>query len=246
MHKKKSPQANLENKRAAFLQTGFVAALALALAAFTWTTYDLDSRGVDPDSGLNILVLEDDIVPIHIPKRPEVEKKQPVVIDKIKIVENDPIEAEPNKDEPKEPDFDFDFTDYGVDDEVPDIIISGNNGPMNFMAVEQKPYYKDCEDVLDPVAEMQCTHIKVLRMVSSSARYPNRPKEMGIEGTVVVGFVINKKGEVTDLEVLESVHPDLDKEAVRAVSNLPNFIPGSQQGRNVSVSYRIPVTFRMK
>lgn len=246
MKKNKSPKANLEKKKAAFLQTGFVAAIAVVLAAFTWTSYDLGTSGIDPDTGFNILVLEDDIVPVHIPKRPEVEKKQRAVIDKIKIVENDPIELDPEKKELEEPEFDFSFTDYGVDDEVPDIVISGKKGPMNFMAVEQKPYYKDCEDVLDPVAEMQCTHMKVLRMVSSSARYPSRARDRGIEGTVVIGFVIDKNGRVTELEVLESIHTDLDEEALRAVSNLPAFVPGSQQGRSVAVAYRIPVTFRMK
>lgn len=247
MQKKKSPQADLELKRSTFLQTGFVAAIALALAAFTWTSYDVSTGLIDPDTELDILVLEDDIMPLYIPERPKVEKKKLVIIDKILLVKEEPLQTDEKPDDKlDEPELDLDFNLEGADDDVPDVIIKTDLGTVGFMAVEQKPYFAECEDVLDPIAEMQCTHIKVTRWVNQQARFPLRARDRGDQGTVEVGFVINKKGEVEDVEVLKSVSPDLDKEAVRAVSTLPDFIPGSQQGRPVKVAYKIPVRFVIK
>ena len=79
--------------------------------------------------------------------------------------------------------------------------------------------------------------------VSQNVKYPKSAKEAGIEGTVKVHFVIDKKGKISDAHVCESVHPLLDKEAVRVVMKSPKWEPGKKDGKSVRVSYTMPVMF---
>lgn len=79
--------------------------------------------------------------------------------------------------------------------------------------------------------------------VAKHVKYPKYAKEAGIEGTVKVHFVIDKKGKISEAHVHEGVHPALDQEAVRVVLKSPKWKPGKKDGRPVKVSYTIPVMF---
>lgn len=70
--------------------------------------------------------------------------------------------------------------------------------------------------------------------------------DIGISGRVIIQIIIDKEGNVTDPKVVRSVDPYLDKEALRVVSHMPKWIPGTQQGKPVAVKYTIPVSFRMQ
>ena len=82
--------------------------------------------------------------------------------------------------------------------------------------------------------------------VSQNVKYPKSAKEAGIEGTVKVHFVIDKKGKISDAHVCESVHPLLDKEAVKVIKKSPKWKPAKKDGRPVKVSYTMPVMFNFK
>ena len=79
--------------------------------------------------------------------------------------------------------------------------------------------------------------------VTKHVKYPKYAKEIGIEGTVKVHFVIDKKGKVSEAHVHQGVHPVLDQEAVRVVLKSPKWKPAKKDGRPVKVSYTIPVMF---
>ena len=79
--------------------------------------------------------------------------------------------------------------------------------------------------------------------VTKHVKYPKYAKEIGIEGTVKVHFVIDKKGKVSEAHVHQGVHPVLDQEAVRVVLKSPKWKPAKKDGRPVKVSYTIPVVF---
>ena len=79
--------------------------------------------------------------------------------------------------------------------------------------------------------------------VAKHVKYPKYAKETGIEGTVMVHFVIDKNGKVAEAHVHQGVHPVLDEEAVRVVKNSPKWKPAKKNGRPVRVSYNIPVMF---
>ncbi len=78
-------------------------------------------------------------------------------------------------------------------------------------------------------------------------RYPKGkpvyPCEQGISGRIIVSFVINENGQVTDPEVLRRVDKDLDKEAIRIIKSMPRWIPGEHKGKKVKVRFTLPVMF---
>ena len=70
--------------------------------------------------------------------------------------------------------------------------------------------------------------------------------EQGVQGKVVVQFVVERDGSVSSVKVVRSVDPALDKEAVRVVQTLPRFTPGRQNGQPVRYRYTLPITFRLQ
>lgn len=85
----------------------------------------------------------------------------------------------------------------------------------------------------------------MMRSVYRTIKYPREEIDMGTEGTVIVGFTIDKKGNVSDVTVQRSVSALIDKEAVRVVSRMPAWTPGLQRGKPVAVAYRLPIRFAL-
>ena len=83
----------------------------------------------------------------------------------------------------------------------------------------------------------------LLQFLSSTIKYPAECRDSSIEGRVIVSFVIGKDGAICEPEVVKSVHPLLDAEALRVISLMPNWVPGMQQGIPVRVKYSVPITF---
>ena len=86
----------------------------------------------------------------------------------------------------------------------------------------------------------------LMQYLSSNIKYPEECEENGIQGRVVCTFVVERDGSITNLKVTKPVHPLLDKEALRVLSLMPKWIPGSKGGETVRVRYTLPVTFRLK
>lgn len=86
----------------------------------------------------------------------------------------------------------------------------------------------------------------LMEYLIKNIRYPKQCQKMGITGRVVVTFVINTDGSVSDVEVMKKVHPMLDKEAVRVIQEMPKWQPGMQKGKNVRVRFTMPVNFNLK
>lgn len=81
--------------------------------------------------------------------------------------------------------------------------------------------------------------------LNQNTRYPAVAQENCVQGRVVVSFVVGKDGHISDVTVLRSVDPSLDKEAVRVIRNMPRWTPGKQGGEPVKVRYNVPVSFRL-
>jgi len=86
---------------------------------------------------------------------------------------------------------------------------------------------------------------ELYKFIKENTTYPQEARDKGIEGTVVVTFVVTKEGSVTNVKVLTGVDPLLDAEAVRAVKSLPKWTPGKINGEPVSCWYNLPVTFTL-
>lgn len=81
--------------------------------------------------------------------------------------------------------------------------------------------------------------------LNQNIRYPAEAQENCVQGRVVVSFVVGKDGHISDVTVVRSVDPSLDKEAVRVIRNMPRWTPGKQGGELVKVRYNVPVSFRL-
>ena len=86
----------------------------------------------------------------------------------------------------------------------------------------------------------------LMEYLGNNVKYPVVAQENGVQGRVVVSFVVERDGSITDVKVVRSVDPSLDKEAVRVVKSMPRWIPGKQNGQAVRVKYNVPVAFRLQ
>ena len=102
-----------------------------------------------------------------------------------------------------------------------------------FDVVEQMPQYKGGDAAL-------------MDYLNKSIKYPVIAEENGIQGRVVCTFVVERDGSITDVKVVRSVDPSLDKEAVRVLKAMPKWIPGKQNGSAVRVKFTLPVTFKLQ
>lgn len=86
----------------------------------------------------------------------------------------------------------------------------------------------------------------LMRWLHDNIKYPIVAAENGVQGRVVVQFVVGKNGSISNVKVVKSIDPSLDREAIRVVSSMPNWTPGKQNGTSVNVRYTLPVTFRLQ
>ena len=85
----------------------------------------------------------------------------------------------------------------------------------------------------------------LMAWLGENIQYPKVAEENGIQGLVVISFVVEKDGSVSDVKVTRGVDPSLDNEAVRVVSSMPNWTPGMQDGEPVRVKYNLPLSFKL-
>ncbi len=102
-----------------------------------------------------------------------------------------------------------------------------------FDVVEQMPSYPGGDAAL-------------FKYLSDNIKYPTIAEENGVQGRVIVTFVVERDGSITDVKIVRAVDPSLDREAVRVVKSMPSWIPGKQNGKSVRVKYTLPVTFRLQ
>lgn len=100
-------------------------------------------------------------------------------------------------------------------------------------------------DVVEQMPSFPGGNAAMMNYLSQNIKYPVIAEENGIQGRVIVQFVVGKDGHISDVRVAKSVDPSLDKEAVRVVKGMPRWIPGKQNGQAVTVRYTLPVTFRL-
>lgn len=101
-------------------------------------------------------------------------------------------------------------------------------------------------DVVEQMPSFPGGPSALMKYLSENVKYPVVAQENGVQGRVVVSFVVEKDGHITDVKVVRSVDPSLDKEAARVVRSMPSWIPGKQNGSAVRVKYNVPVSFKLQ
>lgn len=116
---------------------------------------------------------------------------------------------------------------------VDTVTVEGSPSDGYFDSVEQMP-------------EFPGGHVELMKFLQNTVKYPKEAQDKGIQGKVLVQFVVKSDGTVTDAKVVNSVDPLLDNEALRVVKAMPKWKPGMQSGKAVNVKYNIPVSFRLQ
>lgn len=123
--------------------------------------------------------------------------------------------------------------DGGTDNPVMIQATVEKSGDEIFQVVEDQPEFPGGMEAL-------------MKHLSKEIKYPKEAQDKGTQGRVIVQFVVRKDGSITDAKVMKPVDPLLDAEALRVVSEMPNWTPGKQRGEAVNVRFTLPVTFRLQ
>lgn len=223
MEAKKTPSADLTKKSGMFLNLGLAIAVGATLAAFEWKSFDdgsLKDLGQVTDNFEELL----DIPITEQPPPPPPPVEQP-------IIQEIPDEVE--IEEKIEVNFDVDVQEETVIEEV---------------VIAEAPVEEKADQIFD-VVETQPNPPGGMsgwnQYLSKNLKYPTQARRMGIEGTVIVVFVINVDGSIQDVDILRGIGGGCDEEAVRVVENAPNWEPGKQRGRPVRTRMRLPIRFKL-
>ena len=228
MEIKKTPKADLENKKSTWLLVGYVIVLAIMFIAFEWTKRDIK---IDTSQAITDLVFEEEIIPITeqpeqvAPPPPEA----PSIAETLTIVDDDADVEETTIATSEETNqaVEIKYVPVAVEEEEPE-------EQTIFEVVEQMPEF--------PNGGMA----GLMQYLSKNIKYPTIAQENGTQGRVTVQFVVNRDGSIVDAKVLRGVDPYLDKEAIRVISSMPKWKPGMQRGKAVRVKYTVPVMFRLQ
>ncbi|HOU68990.1 MAG TPA: energy transducer TonB [Paludibacteraceae bacterium] len=228
MEIKKSPKADLENKRNTYVLIGLVLALSFMYICFEWTESEV--KKIDPTQLTQAIELEEEIAPQSVqqntPPPPPPPPPAAVVNEVLQIVKNDEVVVSKEI--------------KGEDTKAEIVIPQQVAAPVEeeeveqiFTIVEEKPSFPGGDKAL-------------MEYLQKNMKYPTIAAENGIKGRVMVTFVVNKDGKIVDVKVLRGVDPSLDKEAIRVVSAMPAWKPGKQSGKPVRTQYTLPVVFRLQ
>ncbi len=227
MELKKSPKADLQNKRGLLLEIGLIVALALVIWAFAWTPKEVVVEKVD----LNKAPVEQEMVEItrqeeQKPQQPPKKAEITVITDMLEVVKNDTkITTE------------FNFADFDEDVEIVQQVA------VEEEVIDEEPPFL----VAETMPSFQGGDLNAFRnWVQSKVRYPAIAQENGISGRVVLTFVIEKDGRLTNIQVLQTPDRSLSEEAVRVLQQSPKWSPGKQRNQPVRVKYTLPVDFRIQ
>lgn len=100
-------------------------------------------------------------------------------------------------------------------------------------------------DVVEVMPQFPGGQIAMLQYLMKNIKYPEQAMKEGIQGRVTVRFIVEKDGSISDVKPVLSVHPLLNKEAVRVVESMPKWTPGKQNGKPVRVRFVVPVMFKL-
>ena len=226
MEEKKSPKANLEDKKLMFIQIGLIISLAVAWAVFEMKSYD--KREIDESLLRSTELLDEEMVEITKQDEPKPEPvEMPKTTTQLEIVEDD----------------------VEVDDIEINAEMDQNEVVEEYVAPEIEEEEVVEQEIFQIVEEMPAFpggEAKLMEYVGKNVKYPQIARESGIKGRVFVSFVVEPDGSVSNVKVLRGIGGGCDEEAMRVVKAMPKWKPGKQRGKAVRVSYMLPVNFQLQ
>jgi len=236
LEQKKTHRAELENKRATGFLLGLILVLSVLFAAFEYT--DNNKQDLQPDrSLLDELTAEMEMTVNDnrndmISAAPAPEK--PAVTENIKPVDH-PTEGKeqlsPNDNPLLIGNGEGIAKDANVTQALPQVPADSEK-PISFRIVEQLP-------------EFPGGMVELMKWLTKNLKYPPLAQQQKIQGKVVVSFIVNKDGTMANIKVEKSVHPLLDREALRVMRMMPAWKPGMENAKPCRTLFAIPVVFKL-
>jgi protein TonB len=226
MELKKTEKADLENKKLLFTMLGLVAALGITLCAFEWKSYD----SLDFDlSQRSVAAIEEDIIIQTEQNTPPPPPPPPqAVVADIHIVDDNTRTIQ---------EFDFNAE---ADDATQNV---------TFVAPVETEEAEEDEKIIFQIVEENAGYpggeTARQRFLLDNVRYPAIAREVGIQGTVHVTFVVERDGSLSDVRILRGIGGGCDEEAIRVVKLMPKWAPGKQRGKAVRVQFNMPIQFTL-
>ncbi len=231
MEIKKSPKADLENKRSTFVLMGLVIALSFTYICFEWTNTEVTVHEGFVDEFIN--EGEEEIVPQTQQEQPkEIQPQTPppaqVAHEVLKVVDDDQL----------------------VETEVKIDNAEDNKEAVEIQQTVVVEEEEEAEEEIFTIVEKQAGfpggQAKLMEYLRKELVYPQIAIENNIQGRVFVEFVVNKDGSIQDVRVARGVDPILDQEAIRVVKKMPKWIPAEQRGKTCRSRFTLPVLFKFK
>ena len=226
MEIKKSPKADLQNKRGLLLEIGLAVSLVLVIIAFAYTPKEHRIEQVDlqygPVEEQIVEITRQDQKPPEPPKKVEVK----VIADLLQVVTNETKIT-----------TDVDFSEFNEDTEI-----------LQQVEVKEEEVVDDQPFLIaETMPSFQGGDLNTFRKwVQDNVKFPTIALENGISGKVILTFVIEKDGRLTNIQVLKTPDRSLSEEAIRVLNKSPKWSPGKQRNQVVRVKYTLPVEFRMQ
>ncbi len=227
MDLKKSPKANLEDKKLIFLLMGLVVALAVIFVALEWSQQEVTKHEVvdvemDFEEELDVIQTSQETPP------PPPPPPAPEVVVELNVVENE-VETKS-----------VEFTSE-IDEQTAIVVQPPVAAPIE--EEEDQVVFQ----IVETMPEFPGGQAELFKYLSENIKYPVIAQENGIQGRVICQFTVNKDGSIVDIEVVRSAgDASLDKEAVRVIESMPKWKPGKQRGKAVRVKFTVPVNFRLQ
>ncbi|MEK9787636.1 MAG: energy transducer TonB [Flavobacteriaceae bacterium] len=236
MQPKKNEKADLSKNSSLYFVIGLSLILLISWQAIEWKTYDKSLYGyealdVEEDDDEEIPITEQLKTPPPPPPPPPPAPEIIEVVEDEEEVEETVIEStETNEDEIVE-------VVEVIEEEFEDVDVP-------FAVIEDVPIFPGCEKVAKS-ERRNCFQEQMNKHIRKNFRYPEIAQEMGIQGRVYVNFIIAKDGSISNIR-MRGPDKNLEAEAQRIISKLPQMTPGKQRGRPVRVPFSIPITFRLQ
>ena len=239
MEANKTVDEELHGQKTTNLLIGYVLALAVMFVAFEYTQREV--KVVEDDEKIYDFRMEEDMIPVTQQEEMAAPPPAaaPTVMEFINEVDDDtelPEEEVETSEEVNQA-----ITSVVGTGAPSAAVVTGPVGPVVEVDEDDRIYEFVEENAQFPGGDEAC-----FKWLSEHVKYPSIAAEQGIQGRVIVKFVINKDGSIVDVEIVKSPDPSLSKEAERLVKSMPKWKPGRQNGSAVRVKYTVPVVFRLQ
>ncbi len=233
MEQKKSPQADIEQRRTTAFLLGLAFVLSLFYVALEWNSISTPGDGYIP-LDLSQLTHESELVPMsNLETITEVkEKTENPKSEQLRVVDDD-IELDDIEEEEQEQQDEELLQQLEEDDDLAlEAMGVDPNNPLNFRVVEELPQFPGGA-------------VEFLKWLTRNLRYPPLARQHKIQGKVLAVFYVEKTGKVTGIKITRSLTPECDREVLRVLGIMPDWTPGIQNDKPCRTKVCIPVVFKL-